>query len=139
MHINVDSVQLLRDSRGLEGGGGEPTLDALLVFTLARLHPLKSRPLSVAGTDRGLFALHLSQERNIPQRPNTGAAATPLTEWAYCGESCLSCFGAACSQMLMHIMKPIVQIMHLKRAEDMLSDETENNEEVIVWLALLEK
>lgn len=42
-------------------------------------------PLSVAGTDQGLIGLHLSYERNIPQRPNRGAAATPPTEWTHCG------------------------------------------------------
>lgn len=53
---------------------------------LGRVAPPKALPLSVAGTDQGLITPHLSWERNIPQRPNRGAAATPPTEWAHCGD-----------------------------------------------------
>lgn len=70
-----------------EGGrGGEASPGCPPCVYLGRVAPPKALPLSVAGTDQGLIAPHLSWERNIPQRPNRGAAATPPTEWAHCGE-----------------------------------------------------
>jgi len=61
--INVNSV-LLAERLWRSVGGGEPLLDAHLVFTLAGLqcNPPPPSP-SPTGTDQGLIAHHLSWEQ----------------------------------------------------------------------------
>lgn len=105
--VHAYQCRLCSAARGLEGGGGEPTLDAPLVFTLARLHPTKPCPcplleqteafLPSASARSGTYHSSWTQGQQPPHWLNGHTVETGLFG--------LTCPGAACSEMLTQIMK----------------------------------